>query len=377
MTSWGILALVCGSVLVATWLGYPAVILGLGRWRARRSEPNRSASPTPVISVILATREAPDIVRRRVQDLARTAYPLELMELIVAIDGGTGGYGLEGVAPRVRELRVVSAPEPGGKAAALNAGVEVAQGEILIFADAHQTFEPEAIPRLVAALDSPDFGAVSGSLLLPATGKEAALLTAYRSLERGLRAAEASVHSTIGVSGSIYAIRRALWEPLPSGLLLDDLYVPMRLVLAGHRAGFAADAQARDARAPLLVDEYRRKVRTLTGNFQLCVWLPAVLNPLKNPVWIMFVFHKLFRLVTPYALLGLGIGGLGLVLTAWPDAALPLLGGAVLATLWVSFATRGTGRLLRDSLLWAVTMQGAVVAASLNGLRGRWDVWHR
>ena len=50
-------------------------------------------------------------------------------------------------------------------------------------------------------------------------------------------------------------------------------------------------------------DEFRRKVRTLSGNFQLVSRLPAALLPWKNPVWIQFVSHKLFRLLVPWALL--------------------------------------------------------------------------
>ena len=46
--------------------------------------------------------------------------------------------------------------------------------------------------------------------------------------------------------------------------------------------------------------EYRRKVRTLTGVIQVCAWLPKVLDPIANPIWLQFVFHKLLRLLTPY-----------------------------------------------------------------------------
>ena len=41
-------------------------------------------------------------------------------------------------------------------------------------------------------------------------------------------------------------------------------------------------------------------VRTLTGVIQVCAWLPGVLNPLRNRIWLQFVFHKLLRLLTPY-----------------------------------------------------------------------------
>ena len=52
-------------------------------------------------------------------------------------------------------------------------------------------------------------------------------------------------------------LRRALWAPLRDGLILDDLYVPMRLVLAGHRVGFAPQARAVDGRTFTARQEFR------------------------------------------------------------------------------------------------------------------------
>ena len=90
---------------------------------------------------------------------------------------------------------------------------------------------------------------------------------------------EARIHSAIGVTGAIYAMRRELWAALPQGLILDDLYAPMQVVLRGYRVGFCDAAIATDARRFTPKDEYRRKARTLTGVLQLCAWLPSVLSP--------------------------------------------------------------------------------------------------
>src|SRR5207247_2276524 len=52
-------------------------------------------------------------------------------------------------------------------------------------------------------------------------------------------------------------------------------------------------------------DEFRRKVRTLAGNFQLMTLLPASLLPWRNPVWWQWLSHKLLRLAVPWALVGM------------------------------------------------------------------------
>jgi cellulose synthase/poly-beta-1,6-N-acetylglucosamine synthase-like glycosyltransferase len=109
----------------------------------------------------------------------------------------------------------------------------------------------------------------------------------------------------LGATGAIYAMRRALWQPLPAETILDDVLSPMRAVMAGYRVVFNENARAFD-RAPVDADaESRRKVRTLAGNFQILRLEPRLLLPGRNPVWFQYMSHKVGRLAAPYALLAL------------------------------------------------------------------------
>ena len=60
----------------------------------------------------------------------------------------------------------------GGKARALNAGVERARFELLVFADARQAFAPDALRALVAPFADPQVGAVSGELVLEGEARD-------------------------------------------------------------------------------------------------------------------------------------------------------------------------------------------------------------
>jgi hypothetical protein len=195
-------------------------------------------------------------------------------------------------------------------------------------------------------------------------------------MERQLRADEAAVHSAIGVSGSVWAMRAELWQPLPEGLILDDLYTPMRLALAGHRVGYCAEAKAFDRRRTNATGEYARKVRTLTGNFQLLAWMPQLLLPVRNPVWLQFVCHKLLRLLTPWLVLLAAIGFGGWMLQSG-GARLLLWGVVAIVAMALLAAALGHWPRLRAGARWFVLMQAAIVMATVNGLTGRWDVWNR
>ena len=368
-------ALVSLSCILAVWAVYPALV-GLVAALVRRDEAQDDRAPAelPRVTAVVATRADPSAVRERVDDLLRSEYPASLLDVVVAYDARTPEPMTSWAGTDAARVQIVQGDEPGGKAAALNAGVRVARGEMLVFADSGQRFGPDAVALLVRALARPSVGAASGRLELAAGAKAPALpLRLYWSLERWLRRREADVHSAIGVTGAIYAMHRALWTPLPAGLILDDLYVPMQLVLQGHRVAFVDEARAHETRPTTDGNEYRRKVRTLTGVLQLCAWLPRTLTPFGNPVWAQFVTHKLLRLLTPYWLL---------VCVAWVTSVIARQIGAVwlvasiaLFAALLQLRSRPV-RALRSAVVSSILVQVATVRATANGARGRWDVWH-
>ncbi|MDH3198382.1 MAG: glycosyltransferase, partial [Candidatus Krumholzibacteria bacterium] len=230
-------------------------------------------------------------------------YPGELVEIIVVSDGST-----DRTAQVVRELGddgviLVETPGAVGKAEALNLGVARASNDVIVFADARQRFEPNVIAELVAMLADQRVGAVSGELVIErGVGSEVGDgVGLYWSYEKLIRRMESNVYSTVGATGSIYAVRKGLYAPLERHALLDDFLVPMRIVLQGYRVLFVRSARAHDLASATVSQEFARKVRTLAGNFQAMALEPRLLNPAANRVFFQFVSHKLARLVVPYA----------------------------------------------------------------------------
>jgi len=177
-----------------------------------------------------------------------------------------------------------------------------------VFADARQQFCPDALLELAANFADPEIGGATGELMLdaecgdaPSSGSESIGL--YWKYEKWLRRNESAVWSTLGATGAIYAIRRELWRPLPPDTLLDDVLVPMRVVLDGRRIVFEENARAYDRASADAASEARRKTRTLAGNYQILAQEPRLLVPLLNPVWLQYMSHKVGRLLVPWALI--------------------------------------------------------------------------
>jgi cellulose synthase/poly-beta-1,6-N-acetylglucosamine synthase-like glycosyltransferase len=301
-------------------------------------------------------------------------YPPGRLQVIVSLDAPTDATSerLRDFAPR--GVEIVSSPVRRGKAAAVNSGVAVATGEILVFGDAGQRLEPNALRELVANFADESVGAVSGALiLLNEHGREACDgAGAYWRYEKALRAMESEIHSVPGATGAIYAVRRSLFAPLPVGTILDDVVVPMRIVLGGHRAIFDPAARAYDAVSDSAECEYRRKRRTLTGNYQLLAEMPELLSCRRNPIFVQFISHKAGRLLVPYCLAALLVSNLFLMHGAY----LAAFAGQVLF-----YCLAVLGRLIpnRAAILpyRFVLMNWAVLAGLFLFARGTTGVWSR
>ena len=295
------------AIVAYAYVGYPVLAIGLARLLG--SEPAREPLAPPLTVIVAAHNESPRIAAR-VRDILDQDYPPENLHVIVVDDGSNDGTADAAGIGDVR-VRVVRLEHNGGKAAALNAGIEAATTDLLVFADARQRFAHGALRMLAESFADPEVGAVSGELEIePDDSGRPADIGLYWRIETALRASEARLGWLHGVSGAIHAMRRELAPTLPSGLILDDMYLPIAVLFAGKRVWMARDAVALDSGSRDEAEEFRRKLRTLAGNWQLAAKLPRLLNPFTNPAWFAFVSHKLSRLVAPWALLAALIASL-------------------------------------------------------------------
>jgi hypothetical protein len=84
--------------------------------------------------------------------------------------------------------------------------------------------------------------------------------------------------------------------------ILDDVVIPMRVVMAGRRVVFERQARAFDLPSRDRRQERLRKVRTIAGNCQLIVAHPEFFVPGRNPIFLQLVSHKVLRLLAPFCM---------------------------------------------------------------------------
>lgn len=361
MIAWITIA-AAASILIYTLFFYPLLLHFLAKWGDR---PIRRMPVTPSVSVLLAARNGAPWLAAKLDSLLALDYPQEqIREIVLVSDGSDDDTAAIAARYAARGVRCLEIP-PRGKASAINAGLPLLTGDLVLFTDVRQVLEPSCLRRLAACMADPEVGAVSGELvLLQSDSREKASVGAYWKYEFWIRTNLSRLDSIFGATGAIYLIRRSLTAPLPEDTLLDDMYQPLRAFFQGYRLVVEPGAIAYD-RSVTLNNEFRRKVRTLAGNYQIIRAYPALLGP-GNRMWLHYVSAKFARLLLPYAMLAIAIA------TFWLPSpwALPLGVGQIgfygLAVA-DAFTPNGTGlkRLTSPIRTFCVLMAAALCALAI------------
>jgi hypothetical protein len=274
------------------YVGYPAWLAAT----TRGADGNHRPDPgyLPKVSVLVPAFDAEALVGPKLESLLAQDYPPGRLEIVVYSDGSTDRTVEEAKRYEARGVRVLASEARRGKPTALNTMRGHAHGEVVVLTDVRQPLSRSAIRALVGHLADPDVGCVSGRLVLE--GEQGAGI--YWAYETFLREREARRRTMLGATGPLYALRREDLPIVPEDTLLDDMWIPMRLVLDGRRAVFEPSAEARD-RAFDDGRERSRKVRTIAGNYQLLERMPELLDPRKNPAFLEYMAHKVLRLASP------------------------------------------------------------------------------
>lgn len=302
------------SGVAFAFVGYPMVMLARALWRPR---PIVEAHVEADVDVVLVAHNAADELAVKLANLLTLDYPHERLHIHVASDGS------EDLTPVVlndcTDPRVVAHvfATRRGKSACLAELIPTLTGEIVVFCDVRQRLERDVIRSLLRPFADPGVGAVSGELMFEhVEGEFAEGVDFYWRYEKFIRRQEAESGSVAGVTGALYAARRVLLPPLPAGLILDDLWIPLEIARHGARIVFAPGARAWDRPASDPKLEAQRKRRTLAGNFQLIAAMPTLLLPWTHPLGWRLWGHKWLRLLAPWLLVVLFLSNAALAATS-------------------------------------------------------------
>ena len=291
-------------LIVYTYIGFPLGVVLRGLLWGRPYKHEDLTIPPSVSIVISAYNEAKSIAAK-LDNILSMEYPRDRLEVVIASDGSNDGT--DAIVERYKEygVKLLSLPRV-GKAAALNAAVDASSGEILVFSDANSMYKTDAIQELVRPFADLKVGGVAGNQIYKTEvsgGSSSDGERAYWNFDRTLKQFQGKSGNTLAATGAIYAIRRALFLPIPDGVS-DDFVTSTSVIVQGYRLVFAPDAVAYEPVASTSQVEFGRKVRVIVRSWKAFIYMRELLNPFRYKFYaIQLLSHKILRYLVVFPLL--------------------------------------------------------------------------
>ena len=277
-------------------------LLSLGRRPTVPEDPEQ----WPTLTLIVAAYNEGTVLHDKLTNSFALDYPEGCLQIVVVSDGSTDNTDDVARAFEGRSNYVfLRQPENAGKTMAQNAGVGVATGQLLVFSDANSIYEPDALKQLVRPFAEGRVGCVCGELRYAnqqqaGAGKGEG---AYWRYEQFLKRHESRLGSLVGANGSIYAMRRELFELLGPAVI-SDFIMPIRVRLGGHRVIYEPGAVAHEETGVGFGDEFQRRRRIVARSVYGLWKEPGAFNFLRHPIFTFQILsHKVLRWSVPVLML--------------------------------------------------------------------------
>ena len=360
-------------LIVYIFILFPALVLLRGLLVRR---PYKIAAITPSLSMVIAAYNEAGTIGAKLENIFSIDYPPGLLEVVIASDGSIDGTDEIVGSYANRGIKLLSLPRT-GKNAALTKAAQAATGEILVFSDANSIYAPGALRALVRPFADPKVGGVAGNQIYKFNKRNASTSAGERSywdFDRLMKHFQDRAGSVTSATGSIYAIRRNLFQPIALGLV-DDFMVSTEVILQGYRLVFASDAVSYEGVAESKKLEFSRKVRIILQGLQSLRLRAELLNPFRYGFYAVQLFsHKLLRRLIVFPLIVLLVtspllSGHGLF---YQFAAIAQFGFYSLAVIGFIFEGKGVGKVKIFSIPFYFTLiYTAALIAVIRLLQGQ------
>ena len=353
-----------GAALAAAHFGAPlAYYAAARRWLKMPWRIKPDPAYAPIVTVAIPTYNEARHIEEKLEDVYRQDYPRDRLEIIVVDSAST-----DGTAERARrwaaahpdaDVKVVEEPQRRGKAAALNAALAMARGEVFVITDADCRWpQRDALRRAVSWLADPTVGAVT-CLKKPAAEGPAGVEASYRDHYNVLRLAESKKWATPIFHGELAAYKTELLRKIggfPLDIGADDSHTAAKIAAMGYRAVAAEDLWCVEAVPHNGYHKWRiRRAQHLLQHF---LKTPTAKAP--PPMRPILLAEKYLHLANPWLL---PAAAAALAVAATPPAlALLAAGAAALA--------------LKPYRTWTAA-QLYLIAAALKNLWNRELIWEK
>jgi cellulose synthase/poly-beta-1,6-N-acetylglucosamine synthase-like glycosyltransferase len=287
---------------------FPLILRIAGKFSRAPEEYPVSEGNEPMVSILMSAYNEEAVIGEKIRSVFNTRYPPSRFEVLIGSD-----HSADRTAEIIRELsvefpaiRFFDFTVRQGKPGVINQLVKEARGSLLVLTDANVIFDEFTLSRIAAPFTDESIGLVDTQMINLGMKREGISYQekAYISREVRIKHLESRLWGVMmGPFGGCFAIRKELFEPVPSNFLVDDFFLNMKVLESGYKAVNNPAARVYEDVSNDLSIEFRRKIRIATGNFQNLKRFRKLLSPVRPALAFCFLSHKVIRWLGPVFLL--------------------------------------------------------------------------
>lgn len=289
-----------------TYIIYPAVIAFISLFYKNKIKSDFE----PTISLVISVFNEDKVISDRIKNIAEQEYDFNKLEVLVGSDNSidkTNDILIE-LKNNFHWLKVFTFKERSGKAGVINKLIPNCKNEILIFTDANTIFEKKSLKNLAAHFNEEKIGGVSGKLILSETKDSISGSVEekkYWEYETLIKKSEGKCGILIGANGGIFAIRKSLFEIVPTDkAVTDDFFISLNVLKKGFKFIYDEKSIAYENVSEKVIDEFKRKIRFMATNIQTLFFMKELIFNKKNLlISFSFISHKIIRWIIPFLLI--------------------------------------------------------------------------
>ncbi|MGZ3867295.1 MAG: glycosyltransferase [Bacteroidia bacterium] len=292
--------------MLHTYILYPLFLLLVSKNKKNTNDILFSHNDVlPTISVICAAYNEEKVIEEKIISTFKTDYPKDKVTFYIGTDNCSDRTVsiIKKLQVTYPKLKLIEFTKRTGKIGIINKLCPEAEGEILVMTDANVYFKEDSFFELAKHFKNPEVGMICGNIIKRPLDKETVTVNElqYMNFENSIKYAESKQWNiVIGAEGGCYAIRKDAYKKVPGNFNVDDFFITCLVLENEKKVLFEQDAVVYEDLSSNTKDEFRRKARIATGNFQNLFYFKKLAFTVFSKTWFAYVSHKVLRWFTPF-----------------------------------------------------------------------------